>query len=244
MIRQLLPTAGLLPSPESVEAFYLHPSDTHLRLNLVMSLDGALEVDGLSGPLGVPADREAFVAVRAAADVILVGAGTVRAERYGPVKLGADRRSRREARGQTGVPRLAVVSGGAAFDADSPLFDSEGSVLVYTTDSQISRRQELARVAEVVCVGETEVDLVAVVADLRGRGLGRIVCEGGPTLFAGLVGAGLVDELCVTVSPLLAGRDRLGFAQGSPYAPLAVSLQAVCEGDGALLLRYKALGGR
>jgi riboflavin biosynthesis pyrimidine reductase len=243
VIRQLLPSAGFLTSPESVEAFYLHPRDVHLRLNLVTSLDGALEVDGLSGPLGVPADREAFVAMRAVADVVLVGAGTVRAENYGPVKLGADRRARREARGQTGVPRLAVVSGAATFDAASPLFDSEGTVIVYTTDSQASRRGDLSGVAEVVGVGAQDVDLTSVVADLRRRGLGRIVCEGGPTLFGGLIGAGLVDELCVTVSPLLAGCGRLGFAQGSAYAPVALSLQAVCEGDGALLLRYKAVDG-
>ncbi len=213
-----------------------------MRLNLVTSLDGAVEVDGLSGPLGVPADREAFAAMRAAADVVLVGAGTVRAENYGPVTLNADRRSRREARGQTGVPRLAVVSGSGAFDASSPLFDSEGKVIVYTTEGQASRRGDLSRVAEVVAAGEKEIDLPAVIADLRARGLGRILCEGGPTLFGALLGAGLVDELCVTVSPVLAGGGRLGFANGSASAPVALSLQAVCEGDGALLLRYKAAG--
>ncbi len=242
MIRQLFPSAGLLASRESVEAFYLHPSDVHLRLNLVTSLDGAVEIDGLSGPLGVPADREAFVAMRAAADVVLVGAGTVRAESYGPVKLGADRRARRESRGQSSVPRLAVVSGSAEFDVASTLFDSEGQVIVYTSDGQVSRRGELARVAEVVGAGAKDVQLAAVVADLRERGLGRILCEGGPTLFGALIAAGLVDELCVTVSPLLAGRGRLGFASGTTSAPLSLSLETVCEGDGALLLRYRAAG--
>ncbi len=243
MIRQLLPSASSLASPESVEVFYLHPSDVHLRLNLVTSVDGAVEFDGLSGPLGVPADREAFAAIRAAADVVLVGAGTVRAEKYGPVKLSADRRSRREARGQSGVPRLAVVSGSGAFDGASPLFDSEDKVIVYTTDGQASRRGDLARVAEVVAAGVEEVDVPAAVADLRARGLGRILCEGGPTLFGALIGAGLVDELCVTVSPLLAGGGRLGFAKSAASTPVALSLEAVCEGDGALLLRYKVVGG-
>ena len=241
MIRQLFPVLEHLDTPGALEEAYRHPSERHLRTNFVCSLDGAIEIDGLSAPLGVPADRAAFFAMRAVADVILVGAGTARAEGYGPIRMDGDRVKRRVSRGQRDLPRLAIVSRSAVLETDSKLFASQPAVIVYTTHVAESSQHGLSDVAEVVALGDEDVDLPAVVADLRSRGMGRILCEGGPSLFGALMRAGLVDEVCLTVSPIIAGQGRVNLGEAAALTPAPLSLVAISEGDGALLLRYRPL---
>jgi riboflavin biosynthesis pyrimidine reductase len=238
---QLLPERGSLDS-DSLERLYAHPESRHLRVNFITSLDGGIEVDGRSGPLGGPPDRAAFMAMRAVADVVMVGARTARAEDYGPVRLGPDRVGRRAARGQGGDPPLAVVTAGADLDTGSRMFAGDGRLIVYTTATAVSRRPTLRRVADVVVCGDHIVDLHAVVADLRRRNLGRVLCEGGPSLTRGLFAADLVDELCLTLAPLLVGSAASSLSGAWPgTVPGRFELAGLVEGDGMLMARYRVV---
>jgi riboflavin biosynthesis pyrimidine reductase len=239
-IRQLLPTERRLAGPVELEQAYEHPRPDHLRVNFISSLDGAVEIDGRSGPLGGPADRAAFMALRALADVVMVGAGTARAENYGPVKIDAEAQKRRLERGQAPRPPLAVVTARAALDPAARLFAEEGEVLIITTQRSADQRPELAAGAELLPCGESMVELRRAVEALRSRGLRRILCEGGPELMRSLLSAGLVDELCLTISPLMAGPQRRQLSgDAPPPAPERFRLAALLEGDGMLLARYE-----
>lgn len=203
-----------------------------LVLNMVASLDGATAVDGVSGALGGAADRVVFHALRGVADVVLVAAGTARAEGYGPPKARPD--------GRPGA-RLAVVTRSGDLDPAARMFDG-GSPLVLTCEAcPPDRREALAAVAEVVVVGQDDVDLAAALAALGDRGASVVLCEGGPTLNGQLVAADLVDEWCLTLAPLLAGGDAKRAAVGgsAPTPPHALVLdRALVADDGELLLRH------
>lgn len=244
----------LLPQPADVDPGTTYAADQRagnggrpwLVVNMISSLDGATAVDGVSGPLGGPADKEVFGAVRAVADVILVGAGTVAAEGYGPPRPSAARRRERRARGQQPVPRLAVVSRRLELDLDSRLFapGSERPLVLTTADADPVRRQGVAEVAEVVEVGEREVDVATAVELLGRRGAGVVLAEGGPTLNGQLVAAGLVDELCLTLSPTLVAGDSARVSHG-PFAAMAapMRLDRVLTADDLLFLRYVRAAG-
>jgi riboflavin biosynthesis pyrimidine reductase len=245
LIRQLVPAGGELAGDAELEEFYRLPAGPHLRLNFITSLDGAIEIDGRSAPLGGPADRAAFMAMRAVADVVMVGAGTARAEDYGPVRLSDGASRRRQEREQRGLPPLAVVSGRADLDPSARLFGPGSQVLVLTSAAAARLRPDLGRVAEVVHCGETAVDLGAAVGELRARGLGRILCEGGPALTAGLLAGRLVDELCLTISPLVAGPPHRHLTGEEPLgAPERFCLSGLLEAGGLLLTRYAPAGER
>lgn len=234
---QLVPDQRPLAGREDLERVYLPPRPQHLRINFVASLDGAVEVDGRSGPLGGPADRSAFLAMRAVTDVVLVGAGTARAEDYGPVRVAADAADRRRIRGQPPRPVLAVVTARADLDPRARLFGGD-PVLVLTTEEAARARPDLAEVAEVVPCGRIAVDVAAVVGELRRRALGRVLCEGGPALARSLLMADLVDELCLTLSPMVAGAGQRLFddAPMTPAGPF--TLGGLIEADSLLLARY------
>lgn len=238
MIRRFLPEPAWLEDRAALEAAYLHPSDRHLRINFVASLDGAVEVGGRSGPLGGPADRDAFMAMRAVADVVMVGAGTARAEDYGPVRLREDAQGRRRDRGQSPRPPLAVVSARGELSTGARMFEPDRDVIVYTTKEVAAARPDLAAVAEVVACGSLAVDVTAVVADLHGRGLGRILCEGGPALTRSLFEAGLVDEICLTFAPVMAGEGHRRLSEMWPVEAGQFSLVSLMEGDGMIITRY------
>ena len=237
-MRQLLPEPGQLDGAADLERVYAPPGPHHLRLNFVSALDGAIEIDGRSGALGGPADRAAFTAMRAVADVVLVGAGTARAEDYGPVRLPADAADRRRAAGRAPRPPVAVVTAQGRLDPDSKLFSDGAEVLVLTTASVAAEGRLAGVAADVVGCGEDRVEPGLVVAELRRRGLGRILCEGGPRLARDLLAAGLVDELCLTLAPLLGGGGRPTLTGAGPGRPVPLQLQGLIEGDGMLLARY------
>ncbi|CAN5805965.1 pyrimidine reductase family protein [soil metagenome] len=240
-MRQLLPRASDRVDP--YDAY--RPDDPHapfLRLNMVASADGAVtDRRGRSGGLGGDGDRVVFRALRALADAVLVGAGTVRAEKYGPHRPPEALAARRFADGRARPAAIVVVSQSLDVDIGAPLFtEAEVPTVVLTcAASDPDRRAAIERVGRLVVAGDARVDLAAGLTGLRERlGCAHVLCEGGPTLNAALLAAGLVDELCLTVAPQLMGGSgpRLA-ADLEPSRDL--DLIAVCEQDGELLLRYR-----
>lgn len=212
-----------------------------LLVNMVTSLDGAVTVDGRSGGLARPADKEMFRALRGVGDVILAGAGTARTEGYGPARPGDSVRAARVARGQTAVPQIALVTRSLDLDLDSPLFtESEEPPIVLTCESSPEdARARVAQVADVIVAGTTTVDLGAGMAALHARGARVVCCEGGPHLNGDLLLADLVDEWALTLSPLLTGGDARRATTGPlPASPTELRLDRLIEGDGLLMGRW------
>jgi riboflavin biosynthesis pyrimidine reductase len=213
-----------------------------LLVNMVSSLDGAIEVAGRSAPLGGQADRLVFHALRAVADVVLAGAGTVRAEGYGPARPSEAQRVARRARGQDDVPTIAVVTRTLDLDLSSSLFTTPEAPrpIVITCDaSPADRRRDVEQHADVLVVGHDDVDLTAALEALSARGADVVTCEGGPRLNGDLVSADLIDEWDLTLSPVLAGGDgvRASHAPGRA-GPHPFRLDRLLEGDGLLLGRW------
>lgn len=212
-----------------------------VRANFVSSLDGAISVEGRSGALGSAGDKTVFHRLRALADVVLVGAGTARAEDYGPAVISDADRQARIARGQAQVPPIAVVTGSGRLAADGRLFSGAVAPLVITSAAAPAERLDPLREAgaDIVLAGETAVDPEAMIAALTARGLARVLCEGGPHLFGDLIDADLIDELCVTTSPhLVAGRG--GRMAASPADALRRMRRAalLTDQDGFLYTRW------
>jgi riboflavin biosynthesis pyrimidine reductase len=190
-----------------------------LRANFIASLDGGATVGGTSGQLGGPGDRALFSLLRELADVILVGAGTVRAEGYAGARPTVDQRQSRQARGQTEVPQLAIVTKSGRLDRNMPVFTrTEVPPLVLTCAAATDQaRHQLADLADVVDCSDddaTQVDEAAVLTALADRGLHRVLTEGGPTLFGALIERDLLDELCLTIAPSLVGGQSRRIATG------------------------------
>lgn len=214
----------------------------YVRAVFVQSLDGAGTLDGRAGGLGNDNDRRVFALQRALADVVLVGAGTVRVEEYGPIEASDEWSDVRGQRPSTAP--IAVVSGDLELDASAPLFadaPADARTIVITCSAApVHRRAQLAEVADVVVAGEDDVDLPTAIDALAERGYERIVCEGGPTLMAELMETDRLDELCLTLSPLVLAGDAPRITDG-PLLPHAVRLglgEAVEDDDGYLFLLY------
>jgi riboflavin biosynthesis pyrimidine reductase len=224
--------------PDLVAA-YAYPRDEWLRLNMVASIDGAAWLKGRSKGLSSAADKRIFGVLRGLADVVLAGAATVRTEGYGPARPHASWEALRE--GRPPAPPIAVVTRRLDLDLAGPLFteaEPYARTIVITTDSAPKdRREEAARNADLIIAGDERVDMAVVVAELRERGLGKILCEGGPRINAQLAAAGVVDELALTMSPLLVGGDAARIMNGvASYTPM--TLAQVLEEDGFLFCRY------
>lgn len=228
------------------EAYALPDRTTpRVRMNFVSSLDGAATIEGRSGGLGNEIDRRIMGVLRASCDVLLVGAGTVRAEGYGGVAVEASDAAWREAAGLPAQPRVAVVSRDLALSPRHPFFAEAVTrpILVTCSSAPADRQEALAEVADVVIAGTDEVDLAAARSELSGRGLRQVLCEGGPHLFGALLASGLVDEVCLTISPHLVGGDGFRITRDAPEALHALRLRhALVDGDW-LFLRYTARGG-
>lgn len=223
-----------------------------VRVNFVSSVDGSATVDGLSRGLQTAGDNTVFAALRDLADVILVGAATVAAEGYRPSAPGSRRRAIRESFGLSSAPAIAVVSGSLNLDLDAPLYTSarEAPTIVITASSApIARRNDIIDLAgtgtelqllDVPAAAAGGVDFAQAVAALRERGFRRILCEGGPRLFAAGVAAGAVNELCLSYSPRLIGPDGPRIVGGLPWsAPVPVELIGLLTEDSALFARYR-----
>jgi riboflavin biosynthesis pyrimidine reductase len=216
-------------------ALYAYPAGPVLRANMVASADGAASLDGASAGLSSAADRHVFALLRTLADVILVGAGTARAEHYAPVRIRELWQHLREHR--TPTPPIAVITGRMDLDLTSPLFTdapADARTMIITTSSAA------APGAGVIVAGEDTVDMAQAVKALHDRGYQHILAEGGPGILGQLTGAGLVDELCLTIGPLLAGPGAPRIVTGPPApAPVPLSLAHVLDADGFLLCRYR-----
>jgi riboflavin biosynthesis pyrimidine reductase len=226
-VRRLFPD----PSDEvDLRTAYAVDAPRHVRANFVASADGSVSLDGRSGTLGNAADREIFQLLRALSDVVLVGAGTARVENYG----GA-----REVDGR--IPPIAVVSRSLDLDPNARLFtDTQVRPIILTcAASPPGRRDALSAIADIVVAGEDDVDVRTALDQLAERGLRHVECEGGPHLLGWLVAAGLLDELCLTVAPVIAGgtAGRIVAGLASQVADRLRLLQ-VLEDDGYLFLRY------
>lgn len=299
-MRQLLPRPADEVDPFDV---YLAADRTPpagrpwVMANMIASADGAVVVDGVSGGLGSPADRAVFRAVRACADWILVGAATVRAERYGLPRPSAAALETRRAAGRSEQPGLAVVSASLDLDPDLPMLadrcPGEARPLILTgPDAPPDRAERLAETAEIVrlepisdtppdradhpaetasseaadrtktaadrlesplaapgeAAGRAETAALgrlgspaAVLGELGRRGARVVLSEGGPTLNAWLADAGMIDELCLSFAPVLAGGLSPRLLHGAAAAPIALELVHLLEEDGMLFARYLAL---
>ena len=243
---RLWPVSGAPQVNDDVEDFYRYPRALRrpwVRVNFVSSLDGAVTLEGSSRGLSAPEDQRVLGLIRDLSDVILVGVGTAMAEGYRGVKRTEVRGERRSRHGLSEVPPIALVTRSAALPPDSPLLtDTLVPPIVLTCEAAPpERRAALADAgADVVVTGDREVDLRAALDALDARGLRRVGCEGGPRLFGTLVAADLVDELCLTMSPLLVAGDAGRIANGPGVTvPQRMRLESVLHTDESLLLlRY------
>jgi riboflavin-specific deaminase-like protein len=239
-VRRLHPDPGPLDDAGVVAAYRL-PAGRHLRVNFVAALDGTTSVAGRSGGLGSDADRRVFRVLRALSDAVLVGHGTAAAEGYRPITADSPVGRLRAGLGRDATAPVVVVSRRASLTPGDQLVTGAVSptVLVTCASADTGRRAELAAAGvQVLVCGDHDVDLPAALDELAGRGLSQVLCEGGPALFRAAVAAGVVDELDLSVSPLLAGgAPGLLGPTGLPE-PVPARLLQVLEEDGMLLTRY------
>lgn len=221
----------MFPDQVELERLYAYPEGNTIwvRSNFVATLDGAAyDESGKSGSLGGEVDKRVFALLRSLADVIIVGAGTARTEGYKPVEadeVDGDLRSRL---GLAPVPRIAVVS--RRLDIPEVLHDQ---LLITTTDVPTDSLG-----MDVLAFGEGVIDWPAVLAELASRGLTRVLCEGGPTLHGTLVSQGLVDDLCLTIAPVLAAGSAPRIAHGPEAVTQPMQRAHVLDADGVLLTRW------
>ena len=231
--------AGAALDDAGLEEAYRVPRLPWLRATFVASLDGAVELEGRSGKLGGPVDRAVFVAMRSLADVILVGAGTARVEGYGPVEVAPGAQLRRLERRQAPRARLAVVSASGNVAAHLRFFGGQDLPIVVTTEAGIAADPSLSARSEVVVCGEKAVDLGEALKALHEGGMSSVLCEGGPTLLRSLLDRDLLDELCLTISPVLAGSRSKRLLEGVAPAPFRFELASLLVGGQLLLARYR-----
>ncbi|MGY0491097.1 pyrimidine reductase family protein [Streptomyces sp. WG-D5] len=226
---------------------YAYPPEAErapwLRANMVSTLDGAAQHDGHSRPISNDTDMRIFGTLRALADVVVVGAETVRAEGYRPARAREAFAARREAAGQGPAPHIAVISASLDLDFDLPLFTEPlVPTLLLTGAGAPADRVETARKAgvEVLIAGDgAAVEPDRAVAALGDRGFRRLLTEGGPRMLGQFVAAGVLDELCLTLSPMLTAGDAQRVAGGPTLAvPARFELKSLLEEDGFLFSRY------
>lgn len=214
---------------------------THVRMNFVSSADGAVTIDGRSKGLGGENDRALMGVLRSLCDVVLVGAGTVRAEGYGGVNLPDELLDRREAFGLHRVPRIAIVSGSLDLDPEMSVFtkaEVRPLVITHAAAPQL-KREALGKVADVLVCGEGDVRLDVAAEQLAGLGLHRVLCEGGPTLFGTLLEADLVDEVCLSISPQFVAGPAPRIAHSNWAHPRDFRVESVlADDDSFVFLRY------
>jgi riboflavin-specific deaminase-like protein len=239
----------IFPSPvDDVEPETLYAADERPPLpdrpwvmsNMISSVDGGIAIDGVSGGLGGPADKRIFSAVRAVADVIVVASGTVIAENYRRPQTPEAIQERRVARGQAALPRIAIVTRSLKIDPTHRVFDPEARPIIITTsDAPDDRRQALEPVADLMTAGTGSVDLIAALRQLSRSGANVVLVEGGPTLNGAFVDADLVDEVCLSFSPVVIGGNSPRIVNRSANTdPRHMRLDRTLHEDGFLFHRY------
>jgi riboflavin-specific deaminase-like protein len=239
-VRQLLPEP--VEGVDVYEAYRIRDADRWVRVNMVSSVDGsATDEKGRSGLLGGAGDREVFRTLRAQADAILVGAGTVRAEGYGPHKVREDLAARRLLDGRSQPAAIVVVTRSLDLDLDSELFTDAVTPTVVLTCAAAPEeaRAAAARAGRLVVAGDGDVDLQLGLHHLAEEyGWTQVLCEGGPRLNRRLFAAGDVDELCLTIAPALVNGDGPRVVSSLP-GRVRLALTHLLTRDGELFCRYR-----
>lgn len=231
---------GTVANITELASFYAAPPEG-VRANMIFSADGAAAFGGRAGPLSCPIDQQLLKTLRAFADVVLVGAGTARAENYGPVQLTDAQRTQRQTEGRAAAPPVAVVS--RSGDLPPRLLSNPCRPPILVTSANSAARHELGNdeCREVLVAGEDSVDVARAVALLSEHGMPRVICEGGPTLLDQLVEADAVVEICVTLAPRLAASQPVGRRLHRSLLPAPITMRlehALVHGD-YLFLKYR-----
>lgn len=238
---------------ETLRDLYAYPDTVNrswVRVNFISSIDGGVSIDNSSGGLGTPIDRTVFTVLRELADVVLVGAGTVRAEDYRGVRTDETQRAWRSEHGLAAVPPIAIVSMSADIDPAARLFtDTSVAPIVLTCASAPSeRKQRLVDAGATVLAPASGSPLepasgslssAAIIGALAELGLHRVLCEGGPRLFGQLLADEAVDELCLTTAPMLIGgtSSRIAVSANAMRTPMTRRLLLGAD-DGTVLSRW------
>jgi len=240
-MRRLLPDPGPTTVDGQLDSYrpweWAREERPFVATNFVATVDGRATIGGVSGPIGSDTDTAMLAGLRTRFDAVMIGAGTMRAERYGRPVGSQDRRERRERLGLPHDPLMVIVSSSLDLPWDAPLFtEGGGRVLVFTASE--ADPPETATSLRVVRHG-AQVDIPAALRHLRReRGIRALLCEGGPQLHAELHSLGAVDDLFLTIAPKLAGGDTLRILEGQLPSPVPLELAWLLEADGELFARY------
>jgi riboflavin-specific deaminase-like protein len=240
-MRRLLPDPGPTTVDEQLETYRPWeqvPEDRpFVAMNFAATLDGRATIGGVSGPIGSAADTAMLAGLRNRFDAVMIGAGTMRAERYGRLAKRQETRDRRERIGLLPDPLMAIVSGRLDLPWDAPLFTEGGSVLIFTASA--AAPPETATAVDVVR-HEGAVNLPEALGHLRReRGIQALLCEGGPHLHEQLQADALVDDLFLTTAPKLSGGDAPRIIEGPLPGVAELELAWLLEEDGELFARYR-----
>ncbi len=242
-MQRLLPDPGPTTVEEQLDSYrpweQPHEGRPFVATNFAVTVDGRATIGGVSGPIGSDADTEMLARLRTRFDAVMIGAGTMRAERYGRIVPHQEERERRERVGLPHDPLMVLVSGRLDLPWDAPLFtDGGGRVLIFTASE--AEPPETATSLRVVR-HQGEIDLVAAMRYLREeRGIRALLCEGGPHLHSQLWAAGLADELFLTTAPRMTGSQAPRILEGNELPALTeLELAWLLERDSELFARYR-----
>jgi riboflavin-specific deaminase-like protein len=240
-VQRLLPDPGSTTVDEQLQSYrpWEHPHEERplVAMNFAATVDGRATIAGVSGPIGSDTDTAMLAGLRTRFDAVMIGAGTMRAERYGRLVSKQETRERRERLGLPHDPLMVIVSGRLDLPWDAPLFSEGGRVLIFTaSEAEPPETETSLRVVR----HEGFVDLVEALRHLRQeRGIRALLCEGGPGLHGELEGGGMVDELFLTIAPKLVGGEAPRIVEGELPAVAALELAWLLEEDGELFARYR-----
>jgi riboflavin-specific deaminase-like protein len=241
-MKRLLPDPGLTTVEEQLEGYcpWKEPREERplVAMNFVATVDGRATIEGRSGPIGSETDTRMLARLRTCFDAVMIGAGTMRVERYGRVVQNEKRRERRERLGLSPDPLMVIVSGRLDLPWDAPLFtEASGEVLIFTSSE--AEPPETATPVEIVR-HEGAVNLTEALRHLRReRGVRALLSEGGPHLHDQLQADGLVDDLFLTIAPKLSGGEAPRIVEGPLPGVVELELLWLLEEQGELFARYR-----
>jgi riboflavin-specific deaminase-like protein len=241
-VQRLLPDPGPTTVEQQLEAYrpWEHPHEARplVAINFAASVDGRATIAGVSGPIGSATDTAMLAGLRLRFDAVMIGAGTMRAERYGRLVKKRETRGDRERLGLPPDPLMVIVSGRLDLPWDAPLFTAGGGrVLIFTASE--AEPPETATSLQVVR-HDKFVNLVEALRYLRQeRDVRALLCEGGPGLHGELEGGGMVDDLFLTIAPKLVGGEAPRIVEGELPAVAELQLAWLLEEEGELFARYR-----
>ncbi len=240
-MRRLIPDPGPVTVEQQLDSYRpweeAREDRPYVAVNFAATVDGRATIAGVSGPIGSAADTAMLAGLRTRFDAVMIGGGTMRAERYGRPVPSQERRERRERIGLPHDPLMVIVSGRLDLPWDAPMFtEGAGRVLIFTVAE--AEPPETATSVRVVRQNGA-VDLAAALRHLRQEcGIRALLCEGGPRLHAELQAGALVDDLFLTIAPKLVGGEAPRIIEGELPGVAALELAWLLEENGELFARY------